>query len=479
MCVIIHKPKGVELSRKDAIDAFKANPDGFGYMYFDEEKQEIITDKSIKYTAETAADIVESLKDVEAVFHWRIKTHGAIADAQCHPFNVTSKKDTKMDMFMMHNGTISKSVSDIDKESDENDTQAFVRTILQPLLTLKPTLIRTQAMQRVMSEWIGFSKLTFMYGKGEVMIVNREKGSDYKGCWASNLNFTYRSRSTWSGGSCQSGNYRGDWNKPLNNKSKTIDTKKKTGTDIFTGTKVSTSECAGMPFDKDSIMWVYSENDPLMAEEGKITAIYHNSVLVSFKKAGAQYPTSHMFCLKTGRMLSSQLYPGNKADYQIIPESQYTNNLTQSFKDRMAEDKTSNAKVIDLTKKRKEEDEQVSKKKSTTKSESSYEVDDDGYVVFYNGVEVDPEARWGVEGFRDCYSATYLITEDFDAIDNFDEYMEGDVFSIYEFSEMSEQDRFAFFMTNKEAAFNMLQDAVEVLSYMDNSDYAATQGGYN
>src|ERR1035437_3659673 len=107
MCVIIHKPKDKVIAEADCRGAASANPDGFGFMYYDKETDTIEANKACVKDAGKIVKIMNLLSAYDVCYHFRIKTHGTICDAQCHPFRVTNKKEHGEDIYMMHNGMIS------------------------------------------------------------------------------------------------------------------------------------------------------------------------------------------------------------------------------------------------------------------------------------------------------------------------------------------------------------------------------------
>lgn len=105
MCVIIHKPRGVVLSRRVIEDSVFDNPDGFGLICLESGVEFKTLD------ADLAIDSLDQLGDGEWIFHARIRTHGEISEGMSHPFIVNSTTR------LMHNGMLSCFPSDA-KRSD-------------------------------------------------------------------------------------------------------------------------------------------------------------------------------------------------------------------------------------------------------------------------------------------------------------------------------------------------------------------------
>lgn len=111
MCVIIHKPASVMLSKKILRKCFIANNDGFGVAYRD--------NGIVKYTKGllTLDQIYTTLNPImhlELAIHFRLATHGKTDHHNAHPFFLASTPrktkgiDTSKSIaLLMHNGVIS------------------------------------------------------------------------------------------------------------------------------------------------------------------------------------------------------------------------------------------------------------------------------------------------------------------------------------------------------------------------------------
>ena len=94
MCVLIYKPKGVEMPSKKVLKAcFEANPHGAGFA----------TPTSIHHSMNFET-IYKGLKCVSkeehCIIHFRLATHGSIRLRNCHPFKID-------DICFAHNGVLS------------------------------------------------------------------------------------------------------------------------------------------------------------------------------------------------------------------------------------------------------------------------------------------------------------------------------------------------------------------------------------
>lgn len=112
MCVIVFKPVGVELPRKEILEACsRKNSDGMGYMVPLDGK--VVGRKFLKLE-ELEAEVRQIHASRPVVLHFRLATHGGKGREDCHPFPFPFSK--REDLFMtswqaqmgvMHNGVLS------------------------------------------------------------------------------------------------------------------------------------------------------------------------------------------------------------------------------------------------------------------------------------------------------------------------------------------------------------------------------------
>lgn len=180
MCIAILKPKGQTLVRADLKEAWVNNDDGGGFMYSDGSKL-IIRKGYMKFANFWKAYKKLDLEDCNVVVHFRIKTHGPINQANCHPHLVHS------DLAVAHNGIFSANLIPI-KEQAYSDTVHFCRM-------LKERLSASTLQDKETTDWIRKvsvgSKLVFMDALGEYQIINEASGTWVQGVWYSNQSFLY------------------------------------------------------------------------------------------------------------------------------------------------------------------------------------------------------------------------------------------------------------------------------------------------
>lgn len=133
MCIIAVKPKGIEMFPETTIrEMFSRNPDGAGIMYSDGEK--VLCKKGFM----DVESLLEFLSEgdyinTDLVLHFRIGTSGKTDALNCHPYPVFEENAAEFEtqLAVAHNGILQRYNPPIG--SDYNDTQNFIKKILQKL----------------------------------------------------------------------------------------------------------------------------------------------------------------------------------------------------------------------------------------------------------------------------------------------------------------------------------------------------------
>lgn len=208
MCVIIHKPKGVSIPPETLRQCWRANPNGAGYMYFD--NGELVVNKGFMRLKNFLSEY-ESInpEEKEVVIHFRLATHGEISPEQTHPFIVKGKYG------VMHNGIIHFGKPDLndwsdiegeteddfwarhielarhmeiaaEKEETDSDTLKFCKEVLEELPDnfTKQTGIVSLLNMFLTDEQ---SVLVIMDNEGNVTKHGIDTGEEVDGCWFSNI----------------------------------------------------------------------------------------------------------------------------------------------------------------------------------------------------------------------------------------------------------------------------------------------------
>lgn len=197
MCLIIYKPKGVELQESTLRGGYSSNPHGAGLMYSVDGK--LVVEKGYFQVDAVVARvkyISETYPDSHICVHFRLATSGNQDRDNCHPFNVNEE------LAVMHNGIFGKYS---DYQSTKSDTWLFTEQMLQQL---KPTFLQDTGTRFLLEKYCRseLSKLVFMNKEGDVDIVNEKAGSWKAGCWFSSGYYGY-SYGNYSGGSTDAWSY--------------------------------------------------------------------------------------------------------------------------------------------------------------------------------------------------------------------------------------------------------------------------------
>jgi hypothetical protein len=185
MCLIIANTTGERVPTEYIINAYSQNSDGFGIMY---SKLGLLRVKRGLFTIANILDIFEGLADAQIpyVAHFRYATHGTMNSANCHPFPISTKQGG---IAMAHNGTLlgTEWVS-----SKRSDTAILAGKITRHLEKkhIAPTNLFEKDIPFIEEHYgkaVGYDKLVFMNGKGEINIFNEDCGLWMEGVWYSNL----------------------------------------------------------------------------------------------------------------------------------------------------------------------------------------------------------------------------------------------------------------------------------------------------
>ncbi len=177
MCLIIHKPKGVDVPLELLRSAIHYNPDGFGVMAFSG-RQPLNVKRQKKACIASLYRAYRSVAEHECVIHLRLKTRGEVTVKNLHPFRVAPK------VYMAHNGTLGVPC----RIEGRSDSWHAANDYLAPVLQKDPGILHDQEFLGQLENWIGpDNRLVFMDAhRGKTVIVNRDKGIEFNGLWLSN-----------------------------------------------------------------------------------------------------------------------------------------------------------------------------------------------------------------------------------------------------------------------------------------------------
>ena len=175
MCVIMAKPKGIDMPDDETIqNMWCRNPDGAGFMYA-KDGQVHIEKGFMKLAALKAAlkrvGKTVDFKNTAVVMHFRITTHGGTKPENTHPFPITEsvgilkklKNTTKVGV--AHNGIIN-----ITPRKDISDTMEYIASQLAPLYRAVPKFYADPNLMLMIANATQ-SKLAFLTGSGKIFTV--------------------------------------------------------------------------------------------------------------------------------------------------------------------------------------------------------------------------------------------------------------------------------------------------------------------
>tara|TARA_R100000329_G_C7599425_1_gene212575 strand:+ start:375 stop:1229 length:855 start_codon:yes stop_codon:yes gene_type:complete len=179
MCLLTLQKRNAKTLNEDILQtSFENNNDGAGLAYADNGK--IHVRKYRDFT--TFNDDYQKLhkkhrKSTAFLLHFRIGTHGSSeGTTNVHPFFVNDN------LVFAHNGVI----NNVRDDKKLSDTQVFNNDYLKQLPKF---WIKNNATLRLISEFIGHSKLAFLDSKGGFKIVNKHLGHWDGKTWFSNNSY--------------------------------------------------------------------------------------------------------------------------------------------------------------------------------------------------------------------------------------------------------------------------------------------------
>lgn len=194
MCLALYKPAKATLSKKEMQTAFKANPDGAGFAYYDPTLRRVEIQRGY-FTFDTLWQDLEPIMADKCplILHFRWATHGDVNVDNCHPFALA-------DGALIHNGIISgmgtSTYTSSNKyyqtatcattacDDDRSDTREFVEDYLDGM-----TVNVLRGAKKLIEHTIGYSKLVTIHDDGSVIIFNENSGHWRGGVWYSNNSY--------------------------------------------------------------------------------------------------------------------------------------------------------------------------------------------------------------------------------------------------------------------------------------------------
>ena len=177
MCLIIHKPKEVQVDLDLLHSASQYNPHGYGIMALTGPQKISIHRHHCTNFDELRRAYLQVAK-YECVIHLRLCTRGNITKTNTHPFRVTKS------IYMAHNGTLNIHC----RLPGRSDSWHIVNDYLTPLLQQNPKILHNEIFQQYIAAKIGpNNRLVFMDAQQrKTIIINQQLGVEYQDLWLSN-----------------------------------------------------------------------------------------------------------------------------------------------------------------------------------------------------------------------------------------------------------------------------------------------------
>ena len=184
MCLLITQSKiSPKLTHEWLKDFYSYNGDGIGVMRSN--NGNLIIEKILPKDSDDFINFYEKhIFGYECAFHLRMKTHGNIDLANCHPYEILNKADHGLDLWLMHNGILH---TDNKDDLTKSDTYHYIKNYLVPMLAKNPDYAFTESFNEIISDHIGSSnKFVIMDNLGRQAVINKDQGIYWAGLWLSN-----------------------------------------------------------------------------------------------------------------------------------------------------------------------------------------------------------------------------------------------------------------------------------------------------
>jgi len=183
MCLLVTQQYDSPSITTDWITDFSSsNPHGIGVMYAQD--GELVIEKLLfKSQAQLQQFFTDHIDGRDCAFHFRMKTHGNIDLENCHPYEVLTKEEHGIDLWMMHNGILH---TGNQADTTKSDTWHYIRDYIRPLLKGNPDLAFSPVFLELIGDHISNNRFVFMDNTGRVSVVNEDQGVYWGGRWMSN-----------------------------------------------------------------------------------------------------------------------------------------------------------------------------------------------------------------------------------------------------------------------------------------------------
>jgi predicted glutamine amidotransferase len=185
MCIMFVKTKDQHLEPKLIERMYDmGNRDGFGMMWVETINgvDRVKVEKSMM-SWKGIMDLYEKEMHRNMAVHLRNANYGEKNLENCHPYPILDiDKGDKMDLWMMHNGTI----RDVQVDKKMSDSWNFATKFLPGYFRKHPNALQDKDFQYLLTAIIGPNKLVFLDSKNRFTIVNEDLGAYHPtGVWIS------------------------------------------------------------------------------------------------------------------------------------------------------------------------------------------------------------------------------------------------------------------------------------------------------
>jgi hypothetical protein len=164
MCIAILNTANI-IDQVTFFTCWENNPDGAGIAYVEKGTVKILKEMDCPDALYHNYLALRKHNQLPMILHFRIATSGDIDETNCHPFPVHPG------VVMAHNGILEN--VNVQRGSKINDTRIFINDILK---LLPVDFIVNIGIQRLISAFIGDSKLVFLDKNGHYDIINESLG---------------------------------------------------------------------------------------------------------------------------------------------------------------------------------------------------------------------------------------------------------------------------------------------------------------
>jgi hypothetical protein len=190
------------------------NKDGFGMMYVEKRNgiDRVAAEKSMGGW-KILEELYTAKMDNDMAIHVRNATFGDKNLDNCHPYPVLDiDLGHKLDVYMMHNG----SIRDIQIDKSMSDSYNFATKFLRGYLEVHPNALQDVGFQYLLAGLIGPNKLVFLDSRKRFTIINGDLGSIHPtGVWVSTKSdikpYDYRTKKSNSIDTVLNKNENGNW----------------------------------------------------------------------------------------------------------------------------------------------------------------------------------------------------------------------------------------------------------------------------